>query len=96
MKTKSGDFGFEQATAVWSGSMASQEVQHFIAEQEPPAGFNALTTGVTNYVLAPAGVYRTGWPIESIDGAKVQVVRFPLQDRGEFRIPNVWSLREQH
>jgi hypothetical protein len=93
MKTEDG-FGVEQTPTVWSGAMTRSGAMRIVAENEPPAGFGGLPAGVTNYVIAPAGDYRSGWPVRNIEGRTIEVDRFPLQERGDFRLPNAWSLRE--
>ncbi|MFV1967427.1 MAG: hypothetical protein ACC628_18515 [Pirellulaceae bacterium] len=94
MKTEDG-FGYENATALWSGSMAECDAMRFVADTDPPAGFGPLPSDVTNYVVAPAGDYQTGWPVRKIQGKTIEVDRFPLGQCGDFRLPNARSIEEQ-
>jgi hypothetical protein len=84
-------FGFDGATAEWSGRIVNQTSQALTADAEMPAHFaGPATAGVTSYVrVRTRDGLITGFPVRETRGREIRVDRFPLPAATEFTLESV-------
>jgi hypothetical protein len=86
---KAKDIGFEGAPKAWSGEILSYTEETITSASSMPSGLLKVPSSVVPYVIVNHGSQATGFPVDFIEGNKINVKRFPIQYLTRFHMPGV-------